>query len=73
MDIIELLDKLISGTDKATVYRTRVVKTLQDGEKILTAIMGADLGDTEKGIVSRLLTLDQKLLNILAGPAPVNA
>ena len=69
MDSIEFLDKLITGTDKATVYRTRVVKTLKDGEKILTAVMGADLGETEKAVCSRLLVLDQKLLFILDGQA----
>ncbi len=71
MDILEFLDKAIAATDKAVEIRTRVVQTVGEGVKILTAINGADLGETEKAIASRLLTLSERLMIVLDGPITV--
>ncbi len=73
MDFITFLDQAISAVDNAGTYRARVVQTLGEGVKILTAINAADLGENEKAIFSRMLTLNQKVLFLLDGAVPPTA
>ena len=66
MTVIEFLDKAIAIEDQAAIYRTRVVNTVGEGVKILTALNAiTDLGETEKAIICRGLTFTQKLAAIL--------
>ena len=69
MDFIQFLDQAIATMDQAKTVRTRVVKTVGESVKILTAINAADLGETERAIFSRLLTLSEKTMLVLQDPA----
>lgn len=70
MNVIEFLDKVITFEDQAGTYRTRIVKTLGEGVKILTAVNAIqDLGETEKAVISRTLTIAEKLAALLGATA----
>ena len=67
MNVVEILDKVIKALGVSLTVKVRVAKTIGEGVKILTAVNAADLGETEKAVASRLLTIAQNLEQLL-GP-----
>jgi hypothetical protein len=65
-EVIKILDKIIEGEDKALAVKARAVNTVGSVAKVLIAAEAADLGDTERAVVSRASQIAQKLQALLS-------
>lgn len=55
--LIQILDKIIALETDALEIKPRITNTIGTAVKILTAAKAANLGNTERAVVERLLTV----------------
>lgn len=64
-DVIKVLDKTISVLEKAKVGKARTINTVGTAEKLLKAAESADLGETERAVISRLSVIATQLKELV--------
>lgn len=63
--VTDFLDKVIGIEDDVLVYRPRVKSTVGEAVKILNAALTANLGETEKAVLTRLQSVATRLQTII--------
>lgn len=58
--LVPWLDKLIAIEDKALAVKPRVTNTIGSAVKVFKAASAADLGNTERAVIDRLLQASVK-------------
>jgi hypothetical protein len=70
VNVVELLDKVIEVLDKAQTAKARTVNTIGTAEKMLKAVETADLGETERAVISRLSRISTQAKELVGCPEP---